>query len=81
MYNSGAKMQFINIHDAKTNLSKYLEQVHNSHEIIIICKNGKPIAQLIAYNKNTDRKLGLWKNKITIREDFDQLPDDFKRHF
>ncbi len=74
-------MKFINIHDAKTNLSKYLEQVVNGHETIIICKNGQPIAQLCEYNKTTTRKLGLWKNKIKIASDFDQLPPDFTRHF
>jgi prevent-host-death family protein len=74
-------MHFINIHDAKTNLSKYLEQVTNSHETFIICKNGQPIAQLTEYNKTTNRKLGLWKDKIKINADFDQLPDDFKGHF
>lgn len=74
-------MQFINIHDAKTNLSKYLDQVKNGHETIIICKNGQPIAQLIEYNQISSRKLGLWKNKIKIHEDFDDLPNDFTRHF
>jgi prevent-host-death family protein len=74
-------MQFVNIHDAKTNLSKYLEQIVNSDETIIICKNGQPIAQLTQYTKTTDRKLGLWKGKIKIQKDFDELPDDFKGHF
>jgi len=74
-------MQFVNIHDAKTNLSKYLEQVMNSHETIIICKNGQPIAQLTAYNEIRERKLGLCKGKIKIHDDFDELPDEFKGHF
>lgn len=74
-------MIFVNIHDAKTNLSKYLEQIQGSNETIIICKNGQPIAQLSQYNQITDRKLGLWRNKIQIRDDFDQLPEDFTRHF
>ncbi len=74
-------MQFINIHDAKTNLSRYLEQVQHEHETIIICKNGQPIAQLTEYNKNKGRKLGLWKGKIKISDDFDQLPEEFKGFF
>ena len=74
-------MQYVNIHDAKTNLSKYLEQVSNSHETIVICKNGVPIAQLTEYSKTTDRKLGLWKGKITIEKDFDTLPREFKDYF
>lgn len=74
-------MQYINIHDAKTNLSKYLDQIINNHETIIICKNGQPIAQLTEYNKITERKLGLWEGKITIADDFDDLPEDFIGHF
>ena len=74
-------MQFVNIHDAKTNLSKYLEQVSSNHEPIIICKNGKPIAQLIEYKQLPTRRLGLWHNKITIKEDFDDLPTSFKDFF
>jgi prevent-host-death family protein len=74
-------MQFVNIHDAKTNLSKYLDQIVNAHETIVICKNGVPIAQLTQYSKTTDRKLGLWKNKIKINKSFDELPKDFKDFF
>lgn len=74
-------MQFVNIHDAKTNLSKYLEQISQNHEPIIICKNGKPIAQLIEYKQSPSRRLGLWRNKITIKDDFDDLPSNFKEFF
>jgi prevent-host-death family protein len=74
-------MHFVNIHDAKTHLSKYLEQVINSHEPIVICRNGKPIAQLVEYKQKRSRKLGLLKGKIKISEDFDELPDEFMRYF
>lgn len=74
-------MLFVNIHDAKTNLSKYLEQVVSLHETIVICRNGKPIARLTEYIEPRQRKLGLLQGKIKISDDFDQLPDDFMRHF
>ena len=74
-------MQFVNIHDAKTNLSKYLEQVHLSHEPIIICKNGKPIAQLIEYHQPKSRELGLWRGQIQMSDDFNDLPDELKGFF
>ena len=74
-------MQFVNIHDAKTNLSKYIEQVVNSHKVIIICRNGKPVARLTEYVNPRPRKLGLLKGKIEIKEDFDQLPQDFMEYF
>ena len=74
-------MQYVNIHDAKTNLSKYLEQISNAHATIIICNNGKPVAQLSEYKSQKIRKLGLCKGKIIIRDDFEQLPEDFQEHF
>lgn len=74
-------MQFINIHEAKTHLSKYLEQLVTSHQPIVICKNGKPIAQLVEYKKKGLRKAGALKGKIKISSDFDQLPLEFMEHF
>jgi len=74
-------MLFVNIHDAKTNLSKYLEQVIGLHETIVICRNGKPIARLTEYVAPRKRKLGLLQGKIKIKKDFDQMPDDFMGNF
>ncbi len=75
-------MEFVNIHDAKTNLSKYLGMVENSHETIVICRSGKPIAQITRFKKpKKRRKLGLLRGKINIHDDFDELPKDFMDHF
>ncbi len=74
-------MRFLNIHDTKTNLSKYIQQVTQSHEPIIICKNGTPVAQLIEYKESQKRTLGLGKNTITISDDFDHLPIELKGYF
>lgn len=74
-------MRFVNIHDAKTNLSKYLQEVISLQETIVICHSGKPIAQLTTYKAPRTRKLGLLKGKIKIKEDFDEMPDDFMEHF
>lgn len=70
-------MEFINIHDAKTNLSKYLDRLKHTHETIVICKNGVPIGQLKEYIPNKKRILGALKGKIKIKDNFDDdLPDD-----
>lgn len=74
-------MQFVNIHDAKTHLSKYLGQVEHDTEIIVICRNGKPVAQLTGYHPPKKRILGALKGKITIADDFDELPADFEDYF
>lgn len=65
-------MQTVNIHEAKTHLSKLIESVVNGEEVMI-AKAGKPVAKLIPIHQSThERKLGLLKGKIKISDDFDQ---------
>lgn len=70
-------METVNIHDAKTNLSKLLERVQQGEEIIV-GKAGKPIAKLVPYVKpakpKEPRKLGLAKGQIFMTPDFND-PD------
>ena len=75
-------MKFVNIYDAKTNLSKYLEKVTKNHEVIVICRNGVPVGQITEYKPQNAIKMGLLKGKLTISEDFDaELPDDIMRDY
>lgn len=70
-------MQVMNVHDAKTQLSKLLEQVQAGEEIII-AKAGHKIARLVPYT-TPKRKIsppGFLKDKIWIAEDFDAPLDD-----
>ena len=70
-------MHIINIHEAKTNLSRLLEKVAAGEEIII-AKAGKPIARLVPLvGKPKRRKLGVFKGELNVPDDFDApLPDD-----
>ena len=70
-------MQTINIHEAKTHLSKLVEEVSKGQEIVI-AKSGKPMAKLTGISPAKPiRKPGFLKGKIRIAEDFDApLPDD-----
>jgi prevent-host-death family protein len=65
-------MHHVNVHEAKTHLSRLLAQVLAGEEIII-SKSGKPVAKLSPlYPKNPiKRKPGLLKGKIRIGADFD----------
>lgn len=64
-------MQTINIHEAKTHLSRLLEQVAGGEEIII-AKAGKPIARLVPLDvPPKKRQLGLLKGKLDVPDDFD----------
>ncbi len=60
----------VNIHQAKTHLSKLIERVLKGEEVII-GKAGKPVAKLTPYTPKKV-KLGVLKGKIEISEDFDE---------
>lgn len=67
----------VNIHEAKTHLSKMLQRVAIGEEIII-AKAGKPIARIIPFEqKPTQRVPGSAQGKIWIAPDFNApLPDE-----
>lgn len=76
-------MQTINIHEAKTHLSKLLVRVSAGEEIII-AKAGKPLARLVAWNEPVlTRRPGLDRGKFQVPDDFDaplpsEILDDFE---
>ncbi len=70
-------MAQVNIHEAKTHLSKLIQRVICGEEIII-ARSGKPVAKLgpIGGSERKPRTPGSAKGMITIRDDFDApLPD------
>ena len=74
-------MQVINIHEAKTNLSKLIEQAVAGSDVII-AKAGKPVARLVGYKKTLKpRKLGLWKGKVWISDDFNDEDEEINEMF
>lgn len=66
----------INVHDAKTQFSKYLEKVEQGEEVII-GKHGKPVAKLVALPPSKPRKPGALKKSLRISEDFDKMPQSW----
>lgn len=65
----------INVHEAKTHLSRLLERVA-AGEAIVLAKNGKPIARLIPYRPDKSPRVpGRLKGKIEVADDFDSTPD------
>ena len=62
----------VNIHDAKTNLSKLLQEVVMHNQEVIIAKAGVPIAVIKPIKpKKPRRRFGSLKGKILISDDFD----------
>jgi len=67
----------INIHEAKTHLSKLLQRVIAGEEIVI-AKSGKPVARIVPFEQKPVRRVpGSAKGKIWIAPDFDApLPSE-----
>lgn len=47
-------MIIVNTHQAKTQLSSLLHQIETQHETVRICRNGKPIADLVPVSYSTN---------------------------
>ncbi|HLG18873.1 MAG TPA: type II toxin-antitoxin system Phd/YefM family antitoxin [Bdellovibrionota bacterium] len=73
----------LNIHQAKTHLSRYLARVLQG-EIVLLCKRNSPIAEIrrLATKRTRRRPIGLAKNQFSIPKSFfDPLPSDVERGF
>lgn len=65
----------VNIHEAKTQLSRLLARVGEGEEIII-ARAGEPVAKLVPFARAARKRLpGTEKGKITIDDDFDAPVD------
>jgi len=74
-------MEQVNIHAAKTNLSKLLERVSKG-ESIVIAKAGEPVAVLGPYvERKPCRKPGGWEGRIHIADDFDETSEEIIKLF
>jgi prevent-host-death family protein len=68
-------MNVVNIHEAKTHLSKLVEEAAKG-EPFIIAKAGKPMVKVIpvdAPEEKKKRRLGFMKGKISVPDNFDRL--------
>lgn len=69
-------MDMVNIHVAKTHLSRLVEEVAGGVEILI-AKNGVPRAKLVPLDAARKLKFGVLKGKLRYPDDFDApLPDE-----
>lgn len=73
----------VNVHQAKTNLSRYLEAAAKG-ETVIICNRNVPVAELrgLPSVMQGPRPIGLARGSFEVPESFfDPLPDDVLRAF
>jgi prevent-host-death family protein len=65
----------VNIHEAKTHLSRLVEQVEGGDEVVI-ARAGRPVARLVPYTTRTrPRTPGAWRGQVRLAPDFDQTPE------
>jgi prevent-host-death family protein len=71
----------VNIHEAKTHLSRLVDRAAAGEEIII-GRAGKPVARLIAYKPPVvERQLGRWTGLTWMAPDFDATDEETIRLF
>ena len=66
-------MLTVNIHEAKTHLSRLIEQAAKG-ESFVIAKAGKPLVKVMSLNAPTSQqRLGFMAGQIAVPDDFDTL--------
>ena len=73
----------LNMHEAKTHLSRYVAQLQEG-ETILLCRRNEPVAEIRALPRarNTPRPIGLARGQFTVPDSFfEPLPDDVIESF
>ena len=74
-------MAVVNLHAAKTHLSRLVDQATSGEEIVI-AKAGRPLVRLVPVGGRPRTGFGAMRGKIAIAKDFDApLPPDLLRAF
>ena len=71
-------MRTINMHEAKTHLSRLVEAAANG-EPFIIARAGKPLVKVVAVeapHSGAMRRIGFLEGKVSVPEDFDRMGAD-----
>jgi prevent-host-death family protein len=69
-------METVNIHEAKTHLSRLLARIVARHESFVIARAGKPVAKIVpldAPETGKARRLGFMAGQIEVPDDFDRM--------
>ena len=66
-------MQTVSLFDAKTHLSRLIEQViSGAEDEIVISRNGRPVARLVPMQPDVSRRVGLAREEFEVPDDIDQ---------
>lgn len=72
----------VGMHEAKTHFSRLVESARRGEEVIVE-RSGRPVAKIVRYDEPRGLLAlkGVWKGKVEIPADFDELPEDLQRAF
>jgi prevent-host-death family protein len=71
----------VGVHEAKTHLSRLLEDVAAGEEVVIT-RRGEEVASLVPVRRRSARRLGIDRGRFVVPEDFDEpLPDELLAAF
>ncbi len=75
-------MAQVGMHEAKTTLSRLVERAESGEEIVI-ARRGMPVARLVPIRAGTSLTSvrGVWRGRVRLAEDFDELPEDIADAF
>jgi antitoxin (DNA-binding transcriptional repressor) of toxin-antitoxin stability system len=72
----------VNMHEAKSNLSRLVAALERGEvDEVEIARAGQVVARLVGARPVPARQPGLWKGRVQIGPDFDDLPDDVAAAF
>lgn len=63
-------MKIVNLHEAKTTLSQLVERAERGEEVVL-ARAGHPVARIVAIGGRGRRRLGQWKGRVRMADDFD----------
>lgn len=71
----------VNVHEAKTHLSRLLERVESGEEIVL-ARAGRPVARLVPFRpRGTPRTPGAWRGRVHLAADFDTTSEEIMAAF
>lgn len=75
-----ATARLVNVHEAKTNLSRLLQDVERGQEVVI-ARSGVPIARLVGLGppQHPVAAPGAMRGRIDVADDFDEPLDELFR--
>ena len=76
-------MRMVNVHEAKSTLSRLIEEVTRTGNAVVIARAGRPVAHLVPVTAApAKRKLGTLRGQLVVNDDFDAaLPEELTAGF